>query len=118
MSGQSARGPGEEDLGQPLPVVYASSLAEAEWYCQVLEDHDIRAAADEDYTGPRPKETLGPRTGVAVLVPESLLEESREIIADMEDLEVFEGEDEDLEDEEEDLQMGFELEGEEEDPRQ
>ncbi len=117
MPGKSARGPGEEDLGQPVPVVYASSLVEAEWYCQLLDDHDIPAVPDEDYTGPRPKETLGPRTGVAVLVPESLLEESREIIADMEDLELFEDEDEDLEDEDEDLQIGFELEGEGEDEK-
>ena len=106
MPVESSRGGDDEDLGDPVPVVYASSVEEAEWYCQLLEDHDIHGVIDEDYTGPPPPAASGPRTGVPVLVPESLAEESREIIAKMDEVEVF---DEEQDDDENDFGLGFNL---------
>jgi len=93
---QNPAGEGNYDF---VPAVFARDIDEAEDYRQLLEDHDIPAvvATDDDLKGPdgqknvqRPSITRG----VPVMVPESLLDEAGEIIADREDLDEFEIEDE------------------------
>lgn len=100
---QGSAGAGHYDF---VPAVFARDIDEAEEYRQLLEDHDIPAvvATDDDLGGPagqkngqRPSMTRG----VPVMVPESLLDEAGEVIADREDLDEFEIEGEDIEEEEE-----------------
>jgi len=101
----SADGPvpmGPEELGELLPVAYAASLEEAEHYRQLLEDHDISAVVDEDYSPTTPPPEPLPVGAVAVLVPASLLEDAREVIDDFEDLDVLLERDDEEEQEEED----------------
>ena len=92
------------ELGEYVPVVYAGSVDEADWYRQLLEDHDIAAVVDDEYAEEPPEDIKGPPTGTAVLVPEATLAEAKEVITefdDMEGLEAFGEEAGDDEDEEE-----------------
>lgn len=104
----------EEDFGEGeyVPVVYARDLDQAEAYKELLADHEIPAMLEE--------EALKGRRGLPVLVPENLLDEASQVIADFEQNEAFE-EEEDFEEEEEDEEDGLQpldedglLEGEEE----
>jgi hypothetical protein len=74
------------ELGDFVPAVFARSLEEAEEYRQLLDDHDIPAiVADEDQSaGPpgQPPPRKGFSRGVPVLVPEALLEEAGDVIAE------------------------------------
>jgi len=95
--------PGDDDY---VPALFARNMEEAEEYCELLSDHDIpaRAGTDEeplDQADPdhRAAGRRGMTHGVPVLVPESLLDEASEVIADRED---FAGFDDDEDDEEED----------------
>ena len=68
-----------------VPAVFAHSATEAEFYRDLLKDHDIPAilgTEDEDETIGRPVISRG----VPVLVPDAFLEEASEVIADREDL--------------------------------
>ena len=94
---------GSEDLGNYVPVAYAKGLSEAERYRQLLEDHDIPALLDEDLEADPPARRRPGTHGVPILVPESLLEDSREFIADFEERDsLIEEEDEEDSDDEDD----------------
>ncbi len=87
-----------------VPVVFARSVDQAEVYCELLNDHDIPAMVgdveDEDDSAER---TPSMARGVPVLVPEALLDEAGEVIAEREDAEgEFELGEEDVDDEEDD----------------
>lgn len=86
-----------------VPVVYGRDEDEAEEYRQLLEDHEIEATVGFDALAETPEDTddRAISRGIPVLVPDSLLDEASEIIADREDTEDFEVEDEFEEDEEE-----------------
>mgnify|MGYP006294369333 CR=1 FL=1 len=94
--------------------IVARSPAEAEEYCELLQDHDIPTvigAPDEDEQladgGTRGKQITH---GVPVLVPETLLDEASEIIADREDAAdklLVDDEDEEFEDEDDEDEYGF-----------
>lgn len=81
-------GKGKSDF---VPVVYARSLDDAEQYRSLLEDHDIPAmvGADEKLDDDAKRAELTPRRGVPVMVPEVLLDEASEVIADREDIDEF-----------------------------
>jgi len=96
-----------EEQSEFVPVIFARSREDAERYRDLLEDHNIPAvvgtdADDEDALPSR----SGMTHGVDVLVPEALLDEASEIIADREDLDEFaptEEVDDDDEDEDDDF---------------
>jgi len=98
--------PFQEDDSDFLPVVFARSIDQAELYRELLNDHDIPALVGTD-GNIDPKASgvsrrKGMTHGVPVLVPESMLDEASEVIADREDVDEFGLADEDdLEDEEE-----------------
>lgn len=99
--------PDDEDAIEPggdemVPVVFARSEDEAEVYIELLNDHDIPAVAgdDPDAEGESPRRGL--TRGVPVLVPEALLDEAGEVVADREDTEDFRPPD--LSDDEEDAE--------------
>jgi hypothetical protein len=105
--------PLEAESGDFVPAFFARDLAEAEEYCELLSDHDIpaRAGVDEELAQADSEQRVAGRRGmthgVPVLVPETLLDEASEVIADREDLADFE-EDELEEDEDEDDEEGQE----------
>lgn len=103
-----------------VPAVLARSTEEAEAYRALLDDHDIPAivATDDELGEPadaqqRVARKGGMTQGVPVMVPEVLLDEASEIIADREDDEEFRV-DEDVydDDEDEDEAEQFGLDGE------
>jgi len=119
--------------GEFVPVFFARNIEEAEEYCHLLSDHEIPARAGVDGELPSeedPEHHLAGRRGmthgVPVLVPETLLDEASEIIADREEFSEFEEDDEEEEEEEDDESFGLEgldseeeealLDDEEEDP--
>jgi cobalamin biosynthesis protein CobT len=97
-----------------VAAFFARNIDEAEEYCELLCDHDIpaRAGLDEELLAEadpdhRAASRLGMTHGVPVLVPESLLDEASEIIADREDFDEFEDEEEpDEQEDEEDFGIG------------
>ncbi len=97
----------EKEFGEFVPAVFARSEEDAEKYQKILEDHDIPVVLSDE-TGPQEREEDLPiprrnmTRGVAVMVPDALLDEASEIIADREDTEEFEEDDELFDDEEED----------------
>jgi hypothetical protein len=101
---------GDGELGDFVPAVFARSPEEAEQYRQLLDDHDIPAiVADEDRadkTG-QPAPRKGFSRGVPVLVPEALLEEAGDVIAERDETDTF-GREEKDEDEEDDETLGLE----------
>jgi hypothetical protein len=107
----------EEEYSDFVPAVFARSLNEAQKYQELLNDHDIPAIVgldeelqSEDDT-PHVKRRKGMTHGVPVLVPEVLLDEASEVIADREEHDEFEtDEDDDLEDDEDEEEEEFELE--------
>jgi len=97
------------DKDDYVPAFFARNLAEAEEYCELLSDHEIpaRAGLDEELLADADPDhhaasRRGMTHGVPVLVPESLLDEASEVIADREDLDEFEDDEEEEEEEEED----------------
>ena len=117
MSVDDETGEGESfevGSGDYVPAFFARDLEEAEEYCELLSDHDIpaRAGVDEELgQGDSEQRVAGRRGmthGVPVLVPETLLDEASEVIADREDFHDFkEGEEEEEEEEEEDSEYGL-----------
>ncbi|MFA6134656.1 MAG: hypothetical protein WC869_11640 [Phycisphaerae bacterium] len=104
-----------------VPAVFARSAEDAEIYRELLDDHDIPAIVgdpEEDGSADGRKGRAGMTHGVPVLVPEALLDEASEIIADREDSDEFVAEEDELEeeDEEEDEKLGLGEEVELEDP--
>jgi len=76
-----------------VPAIFARSVDEAEKYRELLDDHDIPAlVGSEDFGNKKDKRKMS--RGVPVLVPESLLDEASEIIAEKEELDEFETDDE------------------------
>jgi hypothetical protein len=112
----------EEEYSDFVPAVFARSLNEAQKYQELLNDHDIPAIVglDEELQSeedtPRVKRRKGMTHGVPVLVPEVLLDEASEVIADREEHDEFEtDDDDDLDDDEDDEEEEeFELEESEE----
>jgi hypothetical protein len=97
-----------------MSAFFARNIEEAQEYCELLSDHDIpaRAGLDEELLAKadpehRAASRRGMTHGVPVLVPESLLDEASEIIADREGFDEFEDEEEtDEEEDEEDFGLG------------
>lgn len=96
-----------EDRGDELvPALYARSLDEAEEFQQLLEDHGIEAVVGSEDESSEAAGRMG--RGVPVLVPDALLDEASEIIADHDDTDEFEDDDEILDDDEDDEEEEFE----------
>jgi hypothetical protein len=97
-----------------MSAFFARNIEEAQEYCELLSDHDIpaRAGLDEELLAKadpehRAASRRGMTHGVPVLVPESLLDEASEIIADREGFDEFEDKEEtDEEEDEEDFGLG------------
>jgi len=94
---------------QFVAVAFARSLEEARAYQELLGDHDIPAqiGSDEDFEDSDSKQARQARLrgmthGVPVLVPEIMLEEASEVIADRENAEDFGPEDDEADDEDDD----------------
>ncbi len=100
------------ELGDFVPAVFARSVEEAEEYRQLLDDHDIPAiVGGEDRPEGRsdqPGQRGGFSRGVPVLVPEALLDEAGEVIAERDEADEFDLKKEEA-DEEEDEEEEFEL---------
>jgi hypothetical protein len=101
-------GPSGSEYEEFVPVVYARSEDDAEKYRQLLEDHDIPALIDDESEDEdeqqkgKAKRRRGLRHGVPILVPEAMLDEASEVIADREDFDEFAPSDEAEEEEDED----------------
>ena len=78
-----------DDLGGYAPVVYAHSFEQADWYCQLLEDHDIPAITDEDYEPPPGSKSDHHHRGVPILVPKSMLAGATECISQLDEMGSF-----------------------------
>ena len=100
-----------------VPAVFARDAEEAVSYSELLRDHDIpavcgisSAAEKEDGSGEK-NQRRGITHGVPVLVPEDLLDEASEVIADRENLSEFKLDDieEDEDEEEEEMANPEEL---------
>ena len=97
-----------------MSAFFARNIEEAQEYCELLSDHDIpaRAGLDEELLAKadpehRAASRRGMTHGVPVLVPDSLLDEASEIIADREGFDEFEDKEEtDEEEDEEDFGLG------------
>ena len=102
--------PMDDDLAGFVSVVFARNVGEAERFREMLEDHDIPALVgtvddiDVDSEEWQAARRQGMTHGVPVLVPEALLDEAGEVIADLDDTSALD-EDED-EEEEEDEEEG------------
>lgn len=116
-------GPLKPDDDGFVPALFARDIEEAEQYRELLSDHDIpaRAGPDDELADPDADDAehrlagrRGITHGVPVLVPEALLDEASEIIADREEFAEFDEEDDDL-DEDEDEDELIELDPDEED---
>jgi hypothetical protein len=109
--------PSDED--QYVPAFVARSREEAQRYCDLLDDHDIPACVGDPEALEDAEEIAAPgrlTRGVAVMVPEALLDEASEVIADREDAEEFLLEEEDLLDDEDEDEFDLEEELDPEDP--
>jgi hypothetical protein len=111
---KKGRGSFEGEFDDFVPAVFARSPQEAEEYRELLNDHDIPAIihSDDEEQPPAVGRAAVPiRTsisrGVPVLVPEALLDEASGVIADREDTEEFQAGEDDVEEEEEDDELGI-----------
>ena len=99
----------EPEYDDFVPAVFARNRAEAEKYREILEDHDIPVELGERENSPASGQARV--QGLPVMVPDPLLEEASEIIAELEDDEAFvdddEYDDDEEDDEEVDLEEGF-----------
>ena len=83
-----------DELGQYVPAVYARSAREAEQYAELLADHGIPSVVDADYEpGQSEANNPAPTGGVPVLVPGSLLDDARDIVAEFEEMAPYVDED-------------------------
>ncbi len=102
----------EEDFTDFVPVAFARSVEDAEQYRELLNDHDIPAlvASQEELDENKARQPDGQSAithGVPVLVPDVLLDEASEIIADREDADEFGNNDDDLAEEKDDDDIGL-----------
>ena len=102
------------DYGGFVPAVFARSAEDAEKYRVLLDDHDIPAFVGDEGVPDRNKaqEASPPASitrGVPVMVPEPLLDEASEVIADFEDLDDFELEEDVEEETDDEFGMGVEV---------
>jgi hypothetical protein len=97
-----------------VPAVFARSMEEAEDYRQLLDDHDIPAiiGAEEEPSRPSLRSLRGVTRGLPVLVPEAMLDEASEVIAERDNADEFglDREDADEEEEEEEYLIDGEVE--------
>jgi len=93
-----------EEKSDFVPVIYARSVDDAETYRSLLEDHDIPAVVGEEAEGKEGSAARASR-GIPVMVPEVLLDEASEVIADREDLESFEPVVDDVDEDEDEFGM-------------
>ena len=101
-----------ENIGEFVPAVFARNAEDAEEYRELLEDHDIPAIIgvddeEEKESVGRAGRRRGLSHGVPVLVPEALLDEASEIIADREENDDFVENDEEDEDDDEEEEEEF-----------
>jgi hypothetical protein len=96
-----------------VPVAFARSLQEAEEYRQLLDDHDIPAIVDtEDHAAKHSGQSAQRQDfshGVPVLVPEALLDEAGEVIAERDETDEFgldKGDSDEPEEDEEEFGLG------------
>lgn len=103
---------GEEHSGL-VPAVVARSADEAEKYFELLKDHDIPAKVATNDAEIDDVRVACPRSmshGIPVLVPEDMLDEASEVIADREEADEFRVHDDRDEDEgEDDFGLGTEI---------
>lgn len=113
--------PMDDELAGFVSVVFARNADEAERFRELLEDHDIPALVgtnedidieSEEWQAARRQ---GMTHGVPVLVPEALLDEAGEVIADLDDTSGMEEDEEDEEEEEEEVEAGEEGDDEDDD---
>lgn len=107
---------GAEDYDEFVPAVFSRSREEADVVCELLNDHDIPAMVGTEDQTDEPDRGSEMTHGVPVLVPDVLLDEASEIIADREDAEEFSPaaeEDDDEEEDDDDVDFGFGPENEE-----
>jgi len=94
-----------------VPAVFAKDAQEAETFSELLKDHDIPAICGHGDTKDPAKGPVaavaGMTHGVPVLVPEELLDEASEVIADRENTPEFCLDDDDEEDEEEEDDLDY-----------
>lgn len=109
MARDDKRSPRDADgeLGDFVPAVFARSIEEAEEYRQLLDDHDIPAIVGDEDRAAGAAGQPGPRKGfsrgVLVLVPEAMLDEAGEVIAERDETDAFGLKKEDEEDEEDEV---------------
>lgn len=94
--------------GQPydefVPAAFARSAEDAEKFRELLEDHDIPVVLSNETEEATFAAKPGMTRGVAVMVPDALLDEASEVIAaredtsDFEELEEFDDQEDDDED--------------------
>ena len=102
-----------QEHAEYVPALVVRSVAEAEHYCELLTDHDIPAVVGDDELNLDEDEDRllargrGVTHGVAVLVPEDLLDEAAEVIADREDVDEFRADEEDADETGDDEDFGF-----------
>jgi len=99
-----------------VPVLFADSTEEAAEYCQLLEDHGVKATTDSGNNNPiaDSKVDEDDKTdaddvshGIPVFVYKSDVEEANEVISERDDLAAFALDEDELdEDDEEDFGMG------------
>ena len=89
MAARNVADEGVDDVGRFVPAIFAENVEEADWYRQLLEDHDISAIIDEDYSDTPPGSVPGPHSGTPVMVPEGSLDDAREVIAELEEMDEF-----------------------------
>jgi len=100
----------EGEYDEYVPVVFARDVDEAEQYRQLLEDHDIPVITAEDEELDEAEPASGrrhPRRGIPILVPEALLDEASEIIAERDDSDEFVLPEDDLDDDEDEEELGL-----------
>ena len=110
---RKARKPGDKDKDF-VPAVFARDSDDAQSYVALLKDHEIPAIVGAGQTpqeSDQPEEAPAARRltrGVPVLVPDALLDEASEIIADRENLSEYGlTEPEESDAEEDDENFGF-----------
>ncbi len=92
MSPEDKASDASSEYDEYVTAVVARNRGEAEQYRDLLSDHDIPAVVDEeelDKTEESASRSKGIVRGVQVLVPEVLLDEASEVIADREEAEDF-----------------------------
>ncbi len=104
--GKKGRDDSRDEGGEYVPAVFARSKEEAEEYRQLLDDYDIPAiipAEEDEASPPSRRGKAGISRGVPILVPEAMLDDASEVIAERDNADEFDsGEDDDGELDEDD----------------